>query len=361
MQNKWYQELSKASGMVMAHQLNMSEIVTRNKKYKVDINKGIISFGFKKFKIQVLGTESDESNTWLWGWANDIFSEDSLKAAKELKDKGKELGLEQFFTDKLEITEQINGETISILACALIEQDVCFYSIKEGKETVYFLIYGLSRKIFGNINYDIFLKSISYVTKHFEVDHKLLIENMLEKSGTGYKWNDNMIIADDINAKISYEEINGVSRISSIENVITRDWIVFEDTYANKMTKHFTQFIDFNVVDLQIKYFGDEISIIVDCENKTYQVIKFELCQYVEYETDANWGDGEWRKDMLVKDMEKGQLGYSFQDITVKTSKKYKGMYNIYINLGIFIMKVVCKKISSETISQTEYLPFGKK
>lgn len=51
----------------MAHQLQMVERVIRNKKYKVDINRGIISFDLKKYKTQVLGTELEETNTWLWG------------------------------------------------------------------------------------------------------------------------------------------------------------------------------------------------------------------------------------------------------------------------------------------------------
>lgn len=356
MQSKWYQELSKASGIVMAHQLKMKERVTQNKKCKIDLNKGTISFGLKKYKIQVLGTESEGKNTWLWGWANDIFSEEVCKSAKEIKDKGKELEIEQFFTDKIDITEEINGETISILSCEMIEENVCYYSIKGEKEKLYLLIYDLPEEIYGKINYDIFLESILSVIKSFELDHKLLVESMLEKSRITYKWDENMLIVDsNINARINYEEIDEKLKISSIENVITRDWTVFENTYANKMTEHFIQFIDLDVIDLQIKYFGDEISIAVDCDNKTYQVIKFGLCHYVKYETDVNWENGMWRNGISVKDMERSQLGYSFQNISVRTTKKYKGMYVVDVNFGIFVMKVVCKNISSETVNQTDY------
>lgn len=356
MQSKWYQELSKASGIVMAHQLQMIERVIQNKKCKIDINKGTISFGLKKYKIQVLGKELKESNTWLWSWANDIFSEKLIKVAKEIKAKGKELGMEQFFTDKIDITEEFNGETISILSCEMIKENVCYYSIKGKKETLYLLIYDLPEEIYEKISYKIFLESILSAIKSFELDHKLLVKSMLEKSRIMYKWDENMLTVDsNINARINYEEIDGELKISSIENSITGDWIVLENTYVNKMTKHFTKFIDLDVVDLQIKYFGDEISIVVECDDMTYQVIKFEFCQRVEYETDANWEEGAWRNGILVKDMKKSQLGYSFQNISVRTSKQYKGMYIIDVNLGIFEMRVVCKTISSEAIKKTEY------
>lgn len=205
------------------------------------------------------------------------------------------------------------------------------------------------------INYDIFLESILSIIKLFELDHKLLVESMLEKSRIAYKWDENMLIVDsNINARINYEEIHEKLKISSIENVITREWMVLENTYANKMTEHFIQFIDLDVIDLQIKYFGDEISIVVDCDNETYQVIKCELCHYVEYETDVNWENGMWRNGISVKDMERSQLGYSFQNISVRTAKKHKGMYVVDVNLGIFEMRVVCKNISSEAIKKTE-------
>ncbi|MCL1992792.1 MAG: hypothetical protein FWG66_07580 [Spirochaetes bacterium] len=41
------------------------------KDYDVDIGKGEISFGGDLvFPMQILGTFSHESETWLWSWAN---------------------------------------------------------------------------------------------------------------------------------------------------------------------------------------------------------------------------------------------------------------------------------------------------
>lgn len=206
--------------MVMAHQLNMSERVTRNKRYKIDINKGIISFGLKKFKIQVLGTESDESNTWLWGWANDIFPDSSLKAAKEIKERGKELGLKALYSEQFELTKQFNGDTISILSCDLIDEDVCFYPVKKDNVTLYILIYGMPECVFVELDYGVFIEVILSVVKNLFVDHKVLVESMLEKNKTAYRWEGDSIIADfDINIKVDFEKVDEFWRISNIEDV----------------------------------------------------------------------------------------------------------------------------------------------
>lgn len=220
MQSKWYQELSKASGIVMAHQLQMVERVIRNKKYKVDINRGIISFGLKKYKIQVLGTESNETNSWLWGWANDVFPDHSLKVAKAIREKGKELNLEALYTEKFEITEQFNGNTISILSCELADEEVCFYPIPTGKGTLYVLILGLPDDVYGEIDYGVFIEVILSVVKNLYVDHKVLVESMLKKNGITYRREGNSIIADfEINIKIDYERSDEFWRISNIEYI----------------------------------------------------------------------------------------------------------------------------------------------
>ena len=149
-----------------------------------------------------------------------------------------------------------------------------------------------------------------------------------------------------INKALKHDELE--KRETVVEEVKQELIEKKDDAYINKINDDFTRFIDCQVVDLQIKYFGDEINIIVDLNNnETYQLIKFELCKKVTYETDAN---EEWRKDDLIKNREYRMLDYYFQDMTVRASKEYKEMYDVSVNLAFFTMNVTCRKISSETI-----------
>ena len=141
---------------------------------------------------------------------------------------------------------------------------------------------------------------------------------------------------------------NNQSLVKARENYKRKDKELMDDAYIDKINREFTRFIDCQVADLQIKYFGDEIRIVVDLDDdETYQLIKFKICQKVTYETDAH---EEWRKDDLIKNREYSGLDYYFQDMTVKASKKYKEMYDVSVDFAFFTMNVTCRKISSETI-----------
>ena len=64
--------------------------------WEIDMETGIVSFGDSldlTFEIQLLGTHSRISNTWLWGWANSSPSRDTwhpsiLEAVNSLRRLG---------------------------------------------------------------------------------------------------------------------------------------------------------------------------------------------------------------------------------------------------------------------------------
>lgn len=114
--------------------------------------------------------------------ANNVFPDHFLKVAKAIREKGKELNLEVLYTEKFEIIEQFNGNTISILSCELADEEVCFYPIPTGKGTLYVLILGLPDNVYGEIDYGVFIEVILSVVKNLYVAHKVLVESMLKKT-----------------------------------------------------------------------------------------------------------------------------------------------------------------------------------
>lgn len=107
-----------------------------------------------------------------------------------------------------------------------------------------------------------------------------------------------------------------------------------------------TDYWDMEILDLKVSYFGDEVEIIIDNDERTCWKIDFSSCYKVSYETDANR-----RKIRKVKDMKKPQLGYYGQDISVCESKN-DDFYKVDLDLSIMEMHIECKDIFVEKISK---------
>ena len=93
-----------------------------------EVQRGIISFGEDEYPLQFLGSEANSSNTWLWAWKNiNGFDENIISLAREIKAKGEKLNLEALTTAEIEITDELNGHILSIVACGLADKKYCYY------------------------------------------------------------------------------------------------------------------------------------------------------------------------------------------------------------------------------------------
>lgn len=105
-----------------------------------------------------------------------------------------------------------------------------------------------------------------------------------------------------------------------------------------------TDYWDMEVLELNISFFGDEVTMIVDKDDENAWKISFTACYKVSYETDALM-----RKISYVKDMKRPQRGYYAQDITVNEGET-EGVYKVIIDLSIMEIIIQCKSISVEKI-----------
>lgn len=104
----------------------MEEIGEASWQFSLDT--GTITFGgTKKFPIQILGTEGDRSQTWLWGWANTAshIPPALLACAKELKAWGERAGITYLTTPEISL-EEIDGRALATVAAGICAADA-FY------------------------------------------------------------------------------------------------------------------------------------------------------------------------------------------------------------------------------------------
>ena len=218
--DKWNDMFSANLGKIMAIQTACAKYVVKNRDWNVNFDRGIISFGNDEYPLQFLGSEANSSNTWLWAWKNiNGFDENIISLAREIKAKGEKLNLEALTTAEIEITDELNGHILSIVACGLADKKYCYYRGPHSDGAIFVAFDGVDERVFAPINAKDFADIVVNSIQQFPLNHKLFVESFLEWNKTKYKWQGNLIIADfkkDGELKIEFEKIENGFRIVNI-------------------------------------------------------------------------------------------------------------------------------------------------
>ena len=216
----WNEIFSANLGKIMAIQIACAEHVVKNRDWNVDFDKGIIAFGNDEYPLQFLGSEANSSNTWLWAWENiNGFDDKIISLAREIKGKGEKLNLEALTTAEIDISDELNGHTLSIVACGLADKNYCYYYGPHSGGAILVAFDGVDEKVFTPVDAKDFADIVVRCIQQFPLNHKLIIESFLEWNKTKYKWKENTLIADFENSQkleIDFEEKSELARIINI-------------------------------------------------------------------------------------------------------------------------------------------------
>lgn len=216
----WNDVFSANLGKMMAIQIACGELVVKNRNWNVDFNKGIIAFADDEYPLQFLGSEANSSNTWLWAWENiNDFDDKIISLARSIKEKGEKLNLEALTTAEIDITDELNGHNLSIVACGLTDKNYCYYRGPHSGGAIFVAFNGVDEKVFSSVNAGKFIDIVMRCIQQFSLNHKLFIESFLEWNKTKYKWQGDRVIADfgkDGELKIEFEKVEDSFRIKNI-------------------------------------------------------------------------------------------------------------------------------------------------
>ena len=216
----WNDVFSANLGKMMAIQIACGELVVKNKNWNIDFNKGIIAFGDDEYPLQFLGSEANSSNTWLWSWKNiNGFDDKIISLARSIKEKGEKINLEPLTTAEIDISDELNGHTLSIVACGLADKNYCYYRGSHSGGAIFVAFNGVDEKVFSSVNTRKFIDITMRSIQQFSLNHKLFIESFLEWNKNKYKWQENIIIADfgkDGELRIECEKVENNFRIKNI-------------------------------------------------------------------------------------------------------------------------------------------------
>ena len=216
----WNEIFSANLGKIMAIQIACAEYVVKNRDWNIDFDRGIISFGKDEYPLQFLGSEATSSNTWLWAWENiSEFDDKIISLAREIKAKGEKLNLEALTTAEIEITDELNGHILSIVACGLADKKYCYYRGPHSGGAIFVAFDGVDEKVFSSVSAKDFVDITIKCIQQFSLNHKIFVESFLEWNKTKYKMQGDTIIADfekDGKLMIELEKIENSFRIKNI-------------------------------------------------------------------------------------------------------------------------------------------------
>ena len=208
---------SETLGKMIVIQGNYLKYILGEKDWNVNITDGYIYSGEEKYPIQILGTSilnSDETSTWVWAWKNsDIFNGDLLSLIYNVHGLGMDLKLCTFINSEFKITDEVNGNILSTIACGILGENLAFDEISytEAGGVVFYAIKDLPNKVFASsVDAGLFMDITLNCINLYNLNHKLFIESFLKQNKTKYKWQGDTIIADfgkDEELKIDFEKV----------------------------------------------------------------------------------------------------------------------------------------------------------
>ena len=221
--------VSENLGKMIAIEGNYENYILADNNWIADLERGCIYSGDKEYPIQIIGIFSlkeDENAIWTWAWDwiySDKFNQNLFTLADKIKWIGRELKVGAFYNSDLKMSDEVNGNILSVIACGISGENLAFDNINmaytEIQGTLYYAIKDLPDIVFSPVDKREFIDIVLACTDSYTLNHKLFVESFLEWNKTKYKWEGNTIIADfgkDGELRIEFEKIKDNFRIKNI-------------------------------------------------------------------------------------------------------------------------------------------------
>lgn len=217
--SSWFEVFSACLGQVMAIQDACSEQVVKGQNWNVDFETGQLVFANKSYPVQFLGSESNSSNTWKWGWDNiNGFSPSLIELANEVRSLGEKWNLEPLRVADFELDDTFNGRSMAIVACGISKKSYCYYRGPHDRGAVLMAFSQVPESVFLPVELHKFISITTECIQQFSINHKIFIESFLHWNKIKYSWEGQTIIAEfSQKLYIKFEQIDEFLRVSSMK------------------------------------------------------------------------------------------------------------------------------------------------
>ncbi|GIJ54945.1 hypothetical protein Vau01_024610 [Virgisporangium aurantiacum] len=166
----------------LARQLALGDLLG-DRGWSLDIGTGTATFGTDlRFRVQLLGTESEDDGTWLWAWANtgSALPPALLHAADGLREHGRQTGPAEL-TEPTFRLDRADGHQLSLLASGLTGR--CYYRGPYPGGALFFQLEDVPAQVLAPARPERVLSVLGQVIQAYDVDHRTVVESFLAQQG----------------------------------------------------------------------------------------------------------------------------------------------------------------------------------
>ncbi len=183
---------------------------------ELDLDSGMIRFNTELvFPFQVLGTESDNTLTWLWAWSEEQteIQETLLKSSRALKTWGEREGVHEFVVPAVDL-DKTDGRVVSLIAAEVCKAS-CYYRDPYEGGALYVLIF--SRAIDDQQPFDFFglSRRFSELLSLYDINHKNVLVSYFRMKGLPIAEKDRFVEAELANGETLKAEFDEGGRLKS--------------------------------------------------------------------------------------------------------------------------------------------------
>lgn len=196
------------AGSSFEKQFTFAEVIGNN-NWSVDMIQGLIKFGDALvFPLQVLGTFSHASQTWLWGWANTEsgIPEGLLLQANMLKQLGETHAIPELRDSQFE-AQSTDLHTLGCVASGMFNNSAYYLADYRGG-VLLAAVPDVGIEVDQSMDHHRVLVVFPQLITHFELNHRRALQHYLEAKGYAVTQTENGITAtrEDRNITADFDE-----------------------------------------------------------------------------------------------------------------------------------------------------------
>jgi len=170
--------------------------------YELDLDTGKAHFNNFQFPFQVLGTESDNTLTWLWAWAEEQpeIPADLIRSSLALRTWGASAGIPEFSAPSVDLN-RADGLLFSLIASEVCKASCYYTDVYEGG-ALYVLIFDKIIDSQPSFDLDRLTKQLLYLISRYDLRHRDTLLSYLTLKGL-----DPRPIASQVTCRLSRGEL----------------------------------------------------------------------------------------------------------------------------------------------------------
>ena len=144
------------------------------------------------------------------------FDTQLLQLVEQVRQYGEEKALAPLQKAELMLDDDINGHTLSIVACGIQEPPVCYYRCPHANGAAFVALTDIPEDVFQPVDAWKFMNIVAQCLKTHIVDQKIFVESFLNWNQTAYTWNGMVLTAQFHQPmEIEFEIVEGMWRVKA--------------------------------------------------------------------------------------------------------------------------------------------------